>query len=985
MTAGVAEIPFIGRIPDLEILRDALLKVERGDSVAVFIVGESGVGKTRLLAAASAEMRAAGAVVLSGACLDIGDALPLHPLRQALRRSTAGERTRSAASDAVRDLMAVMDGEATSPDGAGALLERVSRGLSAVAGSRTLVLIVDDLQWADRSTRQLLLYLLAGLGGIRLLVLGAVRAETLQGTDPLRQMLSELRRLRSVRVLELQPLGQSETEQLAMAIAGRPLDPVAMDLVCARSGGNPFYVEELARDARDGRVELSDTLREIVLARVDALSPPARTVVTAVSVAVEPVEHALLAQVVHLAEGALIRAARAAVDNRILEAGEDGYRFHHRLIKEVLEPRLLPGERVRWHRRYAEALSTRPGGQLQNARLAHHWRLAGEPALALGAAVAAAHEAERLHGFAEAFEHWTDALELATELRGTVTDIDPTVLWQRAAEAGDQCGEHEQALGLLQRPAAYGADPPSCWLQIRLARYFAALGRLTEAEVEYERALADTQCTAQDKAAAAAHSAELLLQLGRYADAGKRASEALDVARGIDDSASSMVLAGAVLGFSQAYLDDAATGLATVRGALETAERLGGPVDIARAYLQLAELLTGPLNELEEGVSVARRGADYVERLGLGRTYGSCLLAVAANGLFRLGGWTEAENVISTALRYRPSGAEAVDLLLARCRIGVGRGDLDAAERDLEAIDTLLAAGGGARQVLPLLTLRAGLAMWRGRPDEARAAVQRGLDLAESRSDDVWLQAPLVWHGLRAEAEARSSGTDEPDEDAIHRLRQVAERITLDSAAAAGPVRDAVTGYQELCSAELSRVEGRSDPAAWARAAAVWERRKHPYPGAYARLRQAEALFAQRTRNAEAATVLRGAYRTALRLGARPFIEEIRGLAGRARTTLDQHDPSGVPVTVGQEPRTTPAERQPSGGRRRVDDLAALTDRERQVLARVAAGDTNREIGQLLYISPRTVGVHISHILDKLGIRSRVQATAIYERNQRGH
>jgi len=975
----MTEVPFIGRIPDLALLRSALGEVERGDSAAVFMVGESGVGKTRLLATASAQMRAAGAVVLSGACLDIGDASPLHPLRQALRRGTTGEPAGSVAAHAVRELLAVLDGEATSPDGAGAVLERVSRGLAAVAGGHTLVLVVDDLQWADRSTRQLLLYLLAGLGGIQLLVLGAVRTEALQGTAPLRQMLSELRRLRSVRVLELSPLGQSETEQLATATAGRPLDPATVDLIWARSGGNPFFVEELARDARDGRVGLSDTLREIVLARVDALPQPARTVVTAVAAAVEPVEHTLLARVVPLAEGTLIRAARTAVDKRILVAGEDGYRFQHRLIKEVLEPRLLPGERLRWHRRYAEALSALPGGQLQNARLAHHWRLAGQQARALRAAMAAAEEAERLHGLAEAFEHWMDALGLAMELPDAErAGIDVTMLWQRAAEAGHRCGEHEQALGLLRRPQEYGAEPPSCWLHIRLARYLAALGRLTEAEVEYERALADPGCTPQDQATVAAHSAELLLQLGRYADAGKRAYEALDVAREIEDSASSMVLAGAVLGFSQAYLDDPATGLATVREALATAERRGGPVDVARAYLHLAELLTGPLNELEEGVAVARRGVAYVERLGLGRTYGTRLFAVTANGLFRIGGWTEAEELIAAALRHRPSGAEAVELLLARLRMRVGRGALDAAERDLEAIDTLLAAGGGARHVLPLLTLRAGLAMWRGRPDVAREAVQRGLDLAASRSDDVWLQAPLVWHGLRAEAEARARGID-TDEDAVRRLRDVAERISLDSATAARPVRQAVTGYQEMCSAEISRVEGHSDPAAWERAAAVWEHHNHPYPAAYARLRQAEALFAQRTRNAEAAGVLRAAYRTALRLGARPFIEEIRGLAQRARAPLGDDAPAEVAVPAPESP--VPAARPPA---QRVNELAALTDRELQVLERVAAGDTNREIAESLYISPRTVGVHISHILEKLGIRSRVQATAIYERNQRG-
>jgi DNA-binding CsgD family transcriptional regulator len=244
----------------------------------------------------------------------------------------------------------------------------------------------------------------------------------------------------------------------------------------------------------------------------------------------------------------------------------------------------------------------------------------------------------------------------------------------------------------------------------------------------------------------------------------------------------------------------------------------------------------------------------------------------------------------------------------------------------------------------------------------------------------------MVWHGLRAEAEARSSGA-ETDDEAIRRLRTVAERITRDSATAAGPVREAVTGYQELCSAEIGRVEGRSDPTAWARAAEVWERRNHPYPAAYARLRQAEALFAQRTRNAEAAGALRDAYRTARRLGAHPFTDEIRALAERARVPLDEHDAPGPGVTAADR-RPDPAagvatdEHRPTEGRQRVDELAALTKRELQVLARVAAGDTNREIAERLYISERTVGVHVSHILDKLQLRSRVQASAVYQRNQ---
>jgi DNA-binding CsgD family transcriptional regulator len=986
-----AEAPLVGRGEQLTALRSALRRVERGDTAAVFVEGELGVGKSRLLAATAARFRATGALVLFGTCLDIGDASPLHPLRHALRRftpepasttpggcggPTASTKVREVI--AARDLMAMLDGEVLGPDGAGALLERISRGLGAVAAGRSLVLILDDLQWADRTTRQLLLYLLAGLGGIRLLLLGAVRTESLGGDGPLRAMLAELRRLRSVRMLRLPPLDRDDTADLAASVTGRPLAVAEADALWRRSGGVPFVVEELARDLRDGRTGLSETLREIFLARTDALPDDSRTVARAVAVGTEPVGHTLLARVLPLGEDALIQAVRTAVTQRILEAGEDGYRFRHHLVREVLGTQLLPEERIRLHRRYAEALAAGPTGELQHARLAYHWRAAGEPARALPAAVAAAREAERLHGFAEACEHWTSALDL---IRHVPVDqrggLGPTPLGRWAAEAAHRCGEHGRGLVLTDQLAAEPGDPPS-WLRPLRARLLAAVGRLTEAEAEYESTLAAGDVSAPERVAAAAQAADLLRQLGRYADAGKRAQDALDRARGVPDCTSSVVLAGATLGYSQAFLDDHAAGVAALEEARHTARRAGSPLDVARADLHLAELLSGPLNELEKGVAVARRGAAGTERVGLSRTYGTRLLAVAANGLFRLGRWAEAEDVVETGLRHRPSGAEAVELLLARCRLRVGYGQLDASERDLEAVETLLAAGGGVRQLLPLLTLRAGIAMWRDRPAAAREAVRHGLDLAESRSDDVWLRAPLVWHGLRAEAEARNSRNGTPDAGAIRRLLGVAERMTENSSSAAAPVRGAVTAYRELCAAEISRLDGRSDPALWARTAGVWERLNHPYPAAYARLRQAEALFAVRTRNAEAAGALRSAYRTGRQLGAGPLTEEAVALAARARVTLDR--PTARDATPAGPGGKHPG--QDHLAQARPHHLALLTSRERQVLALVAEGRTNRSIAAELFISERTVGVHVSHIFGKLQVRTRVEATRIYDRDR---
>jgi DNA-binding CsgD family transcriptional regulator/tetratricopeptide (TPR) repeat protein len=921
------EAPLVGRAAMLSEIHAALLDVGPGGTAAVFLAGESGVGKSRLLRETASAMRSAGVAVLSGTCLDIGDASPLHPVLQALRR---------------------VDATPIGADGdAGALLERVSLQLRTVADGRRLLLVLDDLQWADRSTRQLLLYLLAGLGDVRLSVLAAVRAESLHGTHPLRRVLAELRRLRSVRVLDLAPLDRDGTAELVTAIAGEKIDPEDADRVFKRSGGNPFVAEELSRDLRDGRVELSDTLREIFLSRVDELPEHARDVVHAVAAGVEPIDHALLAKVLGRPEDQLIDGIRSAVAQRFVTSAGDGYQLRHSLVAEVLAGEVLPAEYAALHRRYAEALADSG----DHPRLAHHWQRAGEPARALPSVIAAARAAERLYGFAEAHRYWSLALELSPENGPGRTD-----LLAHAAESAHQCGEHQRALSRLAELADRPDGPGECELHLRRARYLAAAGRSAPAETEYELALAAPECTPREKATAAAFLAELLLHLGRYADANARAREALEMAE-VDGSTADLVRASAALGFSAAFREDPDAGLAVIRHAVDIAERSGHPDDIGCAYLHLAELLTGPLNNLEEGVLVARRGAEKLAGMGVGRTYQTRLLAIAAKGLFRVGQWAEADQVLQDAMRHRPSGADAVELLLARCQLWVGFGDVEAANRDLDAVATVL-AGGGARHVLPMLTLRAGLAMWQGRHAEARAAVQRGL--TETRSDDLVLLGVLAWHGLRAEAEAHSAG-GEVDPGAVRRLKVVVDRMAAGVGNAAVPVRAVIDGYLDLCAAELSRIEDRHDPEVWARAAAVWDRRKQPYPAAYSRLRLAEASFARKARRTAATSAIRQAYATARAMGAKPFAAEITTIASRARVTLTSDD-DAMPM-----PGTAPD-----------DELGGLTGREREVLAALAEGLTNREIGQRLFISERTVGVHVGHIFDKLQVRTRVQASRVF-------
>lgn len=276
-------------------------------------------------------------------------------------------------------------------------------------------------------------------------------------------------------------------------------------------------------------------------------------------------------------------------------------------------------------------------------------------------------------------------------------------------------------------------------------------------------------------------------------------------------------------------------------------------------------------------------------------------------------------------------------------------------------MDALSAATLGPRYRLPLLTLWAGLAMWKGRPDRALDHVAAGLDVVEQGSDDVWLVAPLVWHGARARAEITRLGIRRPDDGTAGRLRRHTAELARVAAASVPAVRDVVLGFVEMSAAEDGRAAGRSDPDAWEHVAAFWRDRSQPYPSAYAHLRRAEALLATRASSAAAAESLRRAGQTARDLGATPFLAEIADLADRARVRIDEPEP---------EPEPAP----------HADELAALTSRELEVLTEVAGGHTNREIAQRLFISEKTVGVHISRIYAKLDVHSRVQASAVLMR-----
>lgn len=959
----------IGRTEHVTAIGVELTAIVGGGTRAVFLTGERGLGKTGTLDFAAARLAEAGAVVVRGSCLDIGE-VSWCPLLVGLKRWLIEPALApDVDAGAVAGLVGVLENGEASRDSAGPLFHRVSEGLQKIATGRPLALVIDDLQWVDNATLRFLPFLLAGLGPDRVLVVAGVRLGDLEPEHRVARMVADLRRQSSVTVRELKPLTREETAALVAAIVGTPSPAEQANRLWDRSRGNPFLVQVLARAERDGVEGLPDELRDIALAQVAALPDDARAVVEAVAVSGTPVRYGRLREVTGLGVERLAAAVTAAHRARILADGPDGCHIHVGLYAEVIESALAPLDRVRLNRRYAEVLSA-AGATAGQGRLAQHWLAAERPLEAWHCAVTAAERAQELHRYGEAYAYWTMAASIVEEIAEATVPVDERRrLWRSAAEAAHRAGDHEEALRFLDRLAATMAKPlPSEWYVMR-ARVLARAERPLDALAEYGRAdQATGGCSEEERAKATAHLADLLVQLGRYDAAQQAAGWALAVTREHRDGAKTRALAASALGVSQAYLNDPVAGRATLGNALAEAEQDGTPSDILVVRLREAELLTGPMNELDSGIDAARAGAELAERSGLGRTHGARFSAVAASGLFRAGRWAEASRAVDAGMQYTPSGAAAVELFLARAKITLASGDLDAAERDLDAAEALTAGRGSVRHVLPLFTLRAGLALWRGAYDEAAEAVDTGLSRWVGQTGDLEMRAVLVWHGLRAAAELAT----DPDwagfdlAGRVATLRAAADGLAADSEKAADPVRDSVNGYLVLCHAELSRASGQPSVDAWERAVGAWRERRQPYPEAYALLRLAEARYLTGpVRNATAAGQLREAYRMAMTLGARPLAAEIREFAGRVKVALEP-------------PPRTP--RAPRRARAVGDTMPGLTARETEVLGLAADGLTNEEIGSELFISPKTVGVHLTKVYQKLHVDNRLKASNLYGR-----
>jgi DNA-binding CsgD family transcriptional regulator/tetratricopeptide (TPR) repeat protein len=997
MAGTVASSRFVGRTAELGRLEAALAHAGGGDPLTLCVGGEAGVGKTRLVARFAGRVRERGGQVLLGGCVELGEtALPYAPLAQALRGLGRGLEP-EALDELVgpgRPLLARLLPELGQEEGStglaggswgqAQLFEALLALLERLAHRSPTVLVVEDLHWADRSTLDLLAFLVRNLQAGLLVVL-TYRTDELHRRHPLRPFLAELDRSGRAERLEVGRFDRPEVADLLAGIIGTRPDDGLVGQIYRRSEGNAFFAEELlaaTHPGADNGRSLPPSLENVLLSRVQVLPEDAQATLRLVAAAGGRVGHGLLAAVSELPEADLLAALRAAVAHQVLvpDPATETYAFRHALTQEALYAELLPGERARLHAAFARVLAERsqlaePDRVAAPARLAYHWVRAHEPARALPAAVEAGLQSEAAYGFADAQRH----LELALELWDQVADaderlgLDRAAVLQHAADSAYLAGDPNRAITLTRAALASvdaAADPVRAGLlHVRLGGYLRATGG-EGAFAEYEAAvrLVPASPPLAERAQVLAAFGEALITQARFRESRRLCEEAIAIAGQIG----ALVEEGdarRALGVDLAFLGDLEAGVGELAEARRIVEAVGTVDQVARTFATWSGLLE-TFGRLEAAAGLALEGAELAASQGLGRWHGPFLTATAARALFGLGRWDDAEVLLG-----RAADRVAPELAATWVYIHTARGQLDLARgRAAAAAEHLAVARDAYAQTVtqpwfatPLFVATAELAVLEGRLPDADAAVAEGLRVAGA---DPGYAAPLYALGLRAAADRAELARARRDDEEVLEARRAADtlagelRARLSPEGVDGAVPTPRTEAQAvLCQAELARLDGRTDPNLWEASAKAWERLGEPYPTAYARWRQAEALLLGGVAREQVEPSLRAAHQTTVGLGAAPLRAEIEALARRGRLDL------------GSEAAATAAAKPSSP----LDPLG-LTAREQEVLALVAIGRTNAQIAETLFISPKTATVHVSNILTKLGVRNRVEAATVAHR-----
>lgn len=945
---------FVGRDAELETLGEAFDRARNQAMATVLLGGEAGVGKTRLIGRFAEQAAQEGAHVLIGGCVELSaEGLAYAPftaaLRQLVRETSAAEVAALLPDGAGRDLARLLP-EFGEPSGDGEtetararLFELILMLLERLAERRPVVLVVEDIHWADRSSRDLMVFLSRNLRTAPVLMVMTYRSDELHRTHPLRPVLAELGRFDGVVRIDLPRFTQAEVAAQMAGILGTTPEFTRVDTVFERSGGIPLFVEAILESGDDYSVP--DSLHDLILGSIERLPEETQRVLRTAAAGGVRVGHALLAAVSGLSDIELEDALRPAIAANVLQVADGGtYAFRHALIREAVHDELLPGEHARLHARYAEEIERDrtlvPPGRAA-IEIAHHWYSARNDLWALISAWEAAEKANRSFAYTEQVQLLERVLALWDKVPDAAERIgaDHVTILERASQAAYVSGDMDRAMKFVRAALAEldeeAAPERVAELLVRRANIKSQKGKPSWLD-DLRRAERLVPSPTETRVNVLTRLGNVLMLCEQTVEGTTFTEEALRIARQMgDECLEADLLLNLAIG--QAFSGYLERTVAINEHALAMGKRLNSPRIVLRALANNVDALN-KLGRSKEAVVLAVEGEKLARQYGRYRHQGVFIANNRAEALTSLGRWDEAIEVIERAIMMGSTLRNRWHLLRVQAEIAIARGEEDRARELLTEIGVF--------------------------------APRRG-ETAQERANNAFLL--LIWHLLRGEplravesAEKILADSVPAKKDTLGWRLLATMRLVCD---AAEPVDAARVAALRAATDELTADMGGSGAVSEAfrlvyqgefdAAAEAWRRLGRPYVRAEALLHA--AMGAARAGDREGAGArLREAHPLATALRAAPLVARIESLARRV----------GAPL----HGRAGSDKRRPGTG------SPALTRRELEVLRLVAAGRSNRDIAAELFISAKTVSVHVSNILPKLGVSTRAEAAAAAHR-----
>jgi DNA-binding CsgD family transcriptional regulator len=977
MRSPVASPAMVGRDADLAMLHDEFTQSVSGPR-AVAIGGEAGIGKTRLVSEFAATV-ASDATVLVGRSVELGpDGAPYSVYSGVLRDllTAIGRDALLAAAGPSAAVLSVLVPElddAHEPSrrtGAERLYEVVAVLLENVARERPLVIVLEDMHWADSGSLELTRFLVRMLDGTGILLVMTFRSDEVLRGHPARAMLTELERTRRLHRHQVARLSRADVAAQVDAIRGERASASDIDLLYERSEGVPFFVEEFLCAEVDG-LQLTETLRDVLLAGYERLSEPVQLLLRLIATGGSYVPHELLSAVFSGDPDDLDARLREALDAGILLVDGNAYCFRHALVRDAIADDVLPGERTRFHVRYAEAFEAAAArGEAVASEISFHRLAAHDPVRAFPATLEAMEQALDAYARGTAAAMGERALELwdqvpdAPEVAGR-SRLD---LMAATADARRDSGDGERALALIDAALAE-CDDADVLMHARLSRskalYLASMARTgSTALLEEALAAVPVDDTTVRPALVGDLAGRYMLE-ARFTESIALATQSFELAQTAGSISRSSVALN-IRGVSKVGSGDIEAGLADLERAGELARAQGSGMreGAMLRYRVNASDVMHLLGRFDEAVHIGNTGVARARELGVERTSGVMLMSNTVEPLLALGQWERARGLLDPALALDASPGFRGHLQRMKLWLTLWSGDVAGAADLLGQWRTNLSVLGAieAQSQRGAARVFAEIALAQGQLDEAWRAL--GILLDERRPPLPAYDLPLlvvaarVLAGLRADPDSAARAGLDDHVAAEQRLRTVAAALSQWPTAGVWlPVFDA----------ELSGSTGVGDDVgAWRAAATSTDRERFPQapvhlaPYAYQRLAAAQLAASDRSGAEESVRVAR---ELAAGIGCGLVLDALDRLVERGGLSRG----GDGAVRGGDRPQS-------SSGLR-------LTEREAQVLDLMGQGLSNKQIGERLFISAKTASVHVSAILRKLGATSRTEAVYLASRS----